>query len=263
MDDLLPRAGFIYRGWPWTEKHKPTQVNPTIYLFGLLVAGGAAARTQIQSSLRRVEPAFGGESERIIERTAKRCQGKRFCAVVSANVAACMDTKNVKDGAASNKAVPKSADEHLKPASRESTVDPCVLQPCLESLPLYFLQRACYLLSSNRQPRHRRRMRLPKASRPRNNRHRRKPARRNHQIRARRLPRMSRRSQLRRSRPRRSRPRRSRRLRHSHRQVILGNKRRRPLELVRTRKRRHGRSSMSLALAIERSVVPWRSAFWG
>ena len=125
------------------------------------------------------------------------------------------------------------------PLPRESTVHTCVLQPCLESRPLSWSHRACCLRSSNPQLRHRRHRRV---RRPRNN----------QQIRAHRLPPMSRRTQLRYS-----------RLRHSRRQVSPGSNRQQLPKLARVRKRRHGRSSTPLALETERSLAPRRSAFWG
>ena len=120
------------------------------------------------------------------------------------------------------------------PLPRESTVHTCVLQPCLESRPLSWSHRACCLRSSNPQLRHRRHRRV---RRPRNN----------QQIRAHRLPPMSRRTQL----------------RYSRRQVSPGSNRQQLPKLARVRKRRHGRSSTPLALETERSLAPRRSAFWG
>ena len=136
---------------------------------------------------------------------------------------------------------------YAKLAHRQPPERSCVLYSCLESLPLYSWHRACFLPSSNPQPRYRRsRMRLPRANRPRNNR-----PRRSHQIQALRLPRVSP------LRPPRS------RLRRSRRRMNPGNKRRRLPKPARIRKWRHGRSLMPLALEIKQSPEPWRSACWG
>ena len=137
------------------------------------------------------------------------------------------------------KASPKSADEHLNPAYRESVVHTCVLQLCLQFLPLYFSHRACCLHSSSPQLRRRRRRRM---RRPRNN----------QQIRTHRLRVMNRRTQLRHS------P-----LRYNRRQTSPGSNRQPLPKLARVRKQRRGRSSTTLALETERLLVSRRSAFWG